>query len=181
MKEIALHILDIAQNSISAGASIVNIELLENISDDILHLKISDNGKGMDENTVNNVTDPYFTTRRTRKVGLGIPLLKHSAEQAGGSFMISSIPGQGTEISAIFCHSHIDRPPVGDIAGVISILAGANPEIDFIYRHAIDGADYTFNTIELKEVLEEVPLSEHAVIRYMKEMIEDNLKSLSDT
>ncbi len=181
MRDIALHILDIAQNSVSAGATLVNIEILEKVGNDRLILSITDNGQGMDNELIMKVTDPYYTTRRTRKVGLGIPLLKHNAEQSGGSFTISSARGKGTRVTAVFSHTHWDRPPKGDIPGVISILAGANPSMDFIYRHAFEDFEYIFDTREIKEVLEDVPLSEPAVIRYMKEMIEENLKEIAET
>ncbi len=181
MRDIALHILDIAQNSVSAGATLVNIEVLEKVGNDRLILSISDNGQGMDNELIIRVTDPYCTTRNTRKVGLGIPLLKHNAEQSGGIFTISSARGKGTKVTAVFSHTHWDRPPKGDIPGVISILAGANPSMDFLYRHTIEDFEYIFDTREIKEALEDVPLSEPAVIRYMKEMIEENLGEVPET
>ncbi len=180
MKDIALHILDIAQNSISAGSNKIFIEISENPEEDKLILTIIDNGRGMDKEKVLKVTDPWFTTRTTRKVGMGIPLLKHNAEQAGGAFFISSAPGEGTRLTAIFGLSNIDRPPFGDIPGVVSLLAGANPSLDFIYRYSEGEREYIFDTREIKEVLEDVPLSEPAVIRYMKEMLEENLKIFSE-
>ena len=181
MKDIALHILDIAQNSISAGSAIINIGVNEDHEKDILVLQIDDNGQGMDLETVKRVTDPYYTSRTTRRVGLGIPLLMHNARQAGGSFSVSSDPGKGTRITALFRLSHIDIPPRGDIAGVISLLAGANPEIDFIYRYSAGSAEYVFDTREVKDVLQDVPVSEPAVIRYMKEMIEENSRDITAT
>jgi anti-sigma regulatory factor (Ser/Thr protein kinase) len=181
MKEIALHILDITQNSISAGASCVDIEILEAPDKDELIVVIDDNGRGMTREMVDKVSDPYFTSRTTRKVGMGIPLFKHNAEQAGGSLEITSEPGIGTRLTAKFCRSHMDCPPIGDIAGVISMLAGANPGLDFRFTHRTVKSSYVFDTREVKEVLEEVPLSEPAVIRYMKEMISENLTDLSDT
>ena len=180
MKEIALHILDIAQNSISAGATLIKMEVVEP-EDGLMTVLVHDNGRGMDQEMIKNVFDPYCTTRTTRKVGLGIPLFKHSAEQAGGRLTISSQQGRGTQLTASFHTAHIDCPPMGDIAGVISLLAGANPCIDFIYSHAKGSVSYVFDTREIKEILEEVPLSEPSVIRYMKEMIGENLKQLTDT
>ena len=179
MKDIALHILDIAQNSVSAGANLIVIETVEKPSDDKLTVTISDNGCGMDRETVRKVTDPWFTSRTTRKVGMGIPLLMQSAVQSGGNLDISSEPGRGTKITAVFGHSHIDRPPKGDIAGVISMLAGANPLIDFVYRHLYEDIEYRFDTREVKEILEDIPLNEPSVIGYMKEMIGENLSGLS--
>jgi hypothetical protein len=178
MKDIALHIMDIVQNSISAGATLIETGILEEKDKDKLILTISDNGMGMDNETVVQVTDPYYTTRTTRSVGLGIPLLKHSAGQAGGDLIISSSPGQGTSITATFGRSHFDCPPPGDIPGVISLLAGCNPSLDFVYRHVSGKSVYVFDTREVKEVLEEIPISDPAVIAYMKEMIGENLEEL---
>lgn len=179
MKDLALHILDIAQNSVSAGATIVRVIIIGDRQNDVLTLTITDNGRGMSNEQLSRVTDPYFTTRTTRKVGMGIPLLKHTAEQAGGTFAVSSAADKGTELTATMCYSHLDRPPMGDIAGVISMLAGANPVIDFICRYENDGSAYTFDTREIKEILEDVPLSEPAVIRYLKELIEENISAIA--
>ncbi len=178
MKDIALHIMDIVQNSISAGATLIITAVLEDKVEDNLILIISDNGRGMDQETVMKITDPYYTTRTTRSVGLGIPLLRHSAGQAGGGLKITSSPGQGTSITATFRRSHFDCPPLGDIPGVISLLAGCNPSLDFVYRHVIGKSVYVFDTMEIKEVLEKVPISDPAVISYMKEMIGENLEEL---
>jgi hypothetical protein len=178
LKDIALHILDIVQNSIYAGASMVEITVIENTVSDEFKVIISDNGNGMEREMLNKVTDPFFTSRKTRKVGLGIPLLKSRAEQAGGSFLISSVPGKGTELIAIFGHSHLDRPPKGDVAGVISILAGANPGMDFVFRHWFNETGFVFDTREAKEILEGVSLQEPAVMNYIKEMIRENMQEI---
>jgi hypothetical protein len=178
MKSIALHIMDISQNSIAAGAGLIEITVREDFTRDLYVFSVCDNGRGMDPAAVDRVTDPFFTTRTTRRVGMGIPLLKHSAEQSGGSLSVSSRPGYGTRVEATFIHSSIDRPPEGDIPGVVSLLAGANPERDFLYKYSAGDIRYTFDTREIKKVLEEVPLSEPAVIRYMKEMIEENTVEL---
>jgi hypothetical protein len=178
MKDIALHILDIVQNSIYAGATMIEIGVIENTVSDEFKVIIGDNGKGMAPEIISKVTDPFFTTRKTRKVGLGIPLFKYGAEQAGGSFSISSVPGEGTELIAVFRHSHLDRPPQGDIAGVISILASVNPDLDFVYRHSVNEVEFIFDTREIKEALDDVSLREPAVMNYLKEMIEENLKEI---
>jgi anti-sigma regulatory factor (Ser/Thr protein kinase) len=177
MKDISLHILDVAQNSIAAGATRVEISVREKPWLDELEITIEDNGNGMTDEALSRVEDPFYTTRTTRRVGLGIPLLKHSAEQAGGSFAIRSVPGKGTRLVSVFGRSHIDRPPMGDIAGVISSLAGMNPGMDFIYRHAgpRNTGEYVFDTREAKAILGDIPLSEPAVILYLKEMIEANI------
>jgi anti-sigma regulatory factor (Ser/Thr protein kinase) len=182
MKELALHILDIVQNSISAGASGVKVTVRENRCADRLEIEIEDNGRGMPAEVLNMVDDPFYTTRTTRKVGLGIPLLKHSALQAGGNLSISSVPGEGTRLTVTFVHSHIDRPPLGDIAGVISSLAGMNPGMVIGYRHEIHRKEgkreYGFETREVMEILGDIPLSEPAVILFLKEMIYENIMAM---
>jgi anti-sigma regulatory factor (Ser/Thr protein kinase) len=178
MKEIALHILDIVQNSIAAGASLVHVEIIENLKDDKLTVSVADNGRGMDRETAAKVYDPYFTSRTARDVGLGIPLLKHSAEQAGGELTIQSEPGRGTRLIAVFSHTHVDRPPVGDLAGVVSLLAGANPSIDFTYSHDAGDEVYVFDTRKIKEILDDILISEPRVISFMKEMIAENIDRL---
>jgi len=180
MKDLSLHILDIAQNSISAGAANISIRIDENVAKDTFSIEIEDDGCGMDEQTVQKVTDPYFTSRTTRKVGLGLPLFKQNAEMSGGSFIIESQPGKGTIVRAVFGHSHFDRPPLGDIAGVVMILVGSNPQLDFIYLHKTGKGEYEFDTRQIKEILEDMPLNNPAVIRQLKEMIIENLKDLYD-
>ncbi|NLF44014.1 MAG: ATP-binding protein [Bacteroidales bacterium] len=178
MKDLSLHILDIAQNSIVAGASLIQINIEENTKDNTLTISITDNGKGMSEETLKKVTDPYYTSRTTRKVGLGIPLFKQNAEKCGGHFSIQSTEGKGTITEAVFEHNHIDRPPIGDIAGVVIILVSANPELDFIYSHNINEKNYTFDTREIKEILEGIPLNEPEVVKMLRGMIKDNLSEL---
>jgi anti-sigma regulatory factor (Ser/Thr protein kinase) len=178
MKELSLHILDIAQNSISAGAKNIVVEVDENTVSNTFSIMIKDDGKGMTEDILHKVTDPYFTSRTTRKVGLGLPLFRQHAEMAGGNFSIESQPGQGTTVKAVFQHDHLDRAPLGDIAGVMVILVSSNPEIEWTYRHVINGNKYVFDTREVKEVLEDMPITEPSVGRYLKDMIRENLEEL---
>ncbi|NVO19278.1 MAG: ATP-binding protein [Bacteroidetes bacterium] len=178
MKDLSLHILDIAQNSISAGAGQVEITIEEQPSENLYSLSISDDGKGMDEEMRNKVTDPFFTTRTSRKVGMGIPLLKLNAERTGGSFEIDSKKGNGTLIKATFVFNHIDRLPEGDLAGTIVMMASANPSIQFIYTHRTPAGKYTFDSREVQEVLGEIPISELSIYPYLKEMINENLKDI---
>jgi K+-sensing histidine kinase KdpD len=178
MKDLSLHILDIAQNSISAGAKNVIIDITENTQGNLFTILIQDDGKGIPADIIERVTDPYYTSRSTRKVGLGLPLFKQNAEMAGGEFKINSEPGRGTVVKAAFKHDHLDRPPLGDIAGVIVILVSSNPEIDWYYKHAKDDSEYIFDTREVREVLDDVPLNEPSVGRYLRDMIRENLKEL---
>ncbi len=180
MKDLALHILDLVQNSISAGAGLIQIDILESVSENLFAIAISDNGRGMPASVLEQVRDPFYTSRTTRKVGMGIPLFEQTARQSGGTLEISSNPGEGTRVEARMVHDHIDRPVLGDIGGVISMLAGANPETDFVYTHNKNGNRYAFDTREVKAILEDVPLSELSVIKSMKEMIQENLVELDN-
>ena len=138
MEDLALHILDIAQNSLEAGAGEIEIEILENLREDRLTIKVRDNGRGMDPETAAKVTDPFFTTRTTRKVGLGLPLMAAASKAAGGALTVESRLGKGTTIVATFRHGHIDRAPLGDIEGTLMILLAGQPDKDIFFRHQID-------------------------------------------
>ncbi|MDR5657876.1 ATP-binding protein [Serpentinicella sp. ANB-PHB4] len=178
MKELSLHILDIIQNAIAAEAVEVHIEINEDLSKDLLEIIVSDNGFGMDEEFVRNVTDPFTTTRKTRKVGLGIPLFKASALQCDGDFKIKSKLGQGTTVHAMFKHSHIDRPPIGKITDTIITCILSNDNIDFKYIHRYNQNHFIFNTKQIKSYLDGVSISDYAVINWMKDYIEENLTQL---
>jgi hypothetical protein len=178
MKDLALHILDILQNSVTAGATLVKLQIDEVAADNKYVVKFSDNGKGMDEEMANHVTDPFFTTRTTRKVGLGLPLLKQNAERTGGSLTIHSQPGKGTEVKVVFAYSHIDRLPTGDIAGTMALTVSSYPEIDFVYTHNTPYGTFVFDTVEIKETLGDLRINNPQVIAFMKDLIRDNLKEI---
>jgi hypothetical protein len=178
MKDLALHILDILQNSVTAGATLIELQIDEIPSRDKYLVKFIDNGKGMDEEMVQNVTDPFFTTRTTRRVGLGLPLLKQNAERTGGSLIINSRPGEGTVIETQFVYSHIDRLPTGDIAGTMALTVSSYPTIDFKYTHTTPQGTFKFDTLEIKEELGDLPISNPQVISFIKELINDNLKEI---
>ncbi len=170
--------MDIIQNSISAHATFIELEIFENTEADIYKLMFKDNGCGMSDEVLAKVTDPFFTSRTTRKVGLGISLLKQNAEQAGGSLEIWSKEGEGTQLQVIFSHSNIDRPVLGNIAETIMLLVGGNPEIDFRYKHTTKKGEYVFDTKEVKEVLDGMALSDPNILVYIKEMINENIKTI---
>jgi len=178
MKDLALHILDILQNSVSAGATLIKLQIDEVPAEDKFLVTFIDNGKGMDAETVKQVTDPFFTTRTTRKVGLGLPLLKQNAERTGGSLNIRSEPGKGTEVEVVFIFSNIDRLPTGDIAGTLALTVSSYPEIDFIYTHTTPEGTFIFDTIEIKETLGSLPISNPQIIAFMKDLIRDNLTEI---
>jgi Histidine kinase-, DNA gyrase B-, and HSP90-like ATPase len=178
MNNLSMHILDIVQNSISANATLIEIRINENLEKNVLDILIKDNGKGMEDEFLEQVTDPYTTTRTTRKVGMGIPLLKHSAEQSNGFVKVNSIKEIGTTIQATFQHDHIDRPPLGDIAGTIVLLVAANPDVDFKYVHCVNNNKYEFDTHEVKEILDDVRINDPKIRGMLKEMITENLSEI---
>ena len=174
MRELSLNVLDIVQNSITANANLIEIELIEEINNDILKINIFDNGKGMTDEQIKSVTDPFYTTRTTRKIGLGIPLFKMAAEMSGGSFKIESTVGVGTKIYTSYIHSSIDRMPVGNINETVSMLIRMNPDIDFVYTHTFNEKSYSLDTRELREQLENVPLDTPEVIDWINDYLTEN-------
>jgi len=178
MQEISLNILDIAQNSIRAEATLVEIDIAENIPEDMFVFSIKDNGTGMSEEMVKTVTDPFVTTRTTRKIGLGIPLLRSMAQAAGGDVKIESEIGVGTIITATFSHSNIDRQPLGDISAVMVSLISMNPDIDFVYTHSYNERDFSLDTRELRGVLGGVSFSEPSVAVWIGEYINEGLTEI---
>jgi len=178
MKDLAMHIMDIVQNSISAGATLIQVSINESAKDDTYLLTITDNGKGIPAEMLEKVTDPFVTSRTTRKVGLGLPLLKQHADSTGGSLKLESKEGSGTIVIATFGLTHFDRQPLGDIAGTIVLLAAANLKIRFVYEHTTSGGEYRFDTDEVNEMLEGMSISEASVMRFLKEMINENLKEI---
>ncbi len=178
MRELSLNILDIAQNSISAGAPLITIEVSENTTDHTLLIGIYDNGKGMSENQVKSVIDPFFTTRTTRKVGMGIPLFKMAAEQTGGSLEIKSELGVGTEVKAYFKTDSVDFTPLGDVASTVQMLITMNTDRDFVYKHTVDGKEFVCDTREIKAILGDVPLDSYEISQWILEFIKENTEVL---
>ena len=178
MRELSLNILDIAQNPIVAGASLTEILVKEDTVRNELLIGIYDNGKGMTEEQVRNVQDPFFTTRTTRKVGMGIPLFKMAAEQTGGSFTITSQVGVGTKVEALFKTDSIDFTPLGDMASTISTIVCMNEDKDFIYTRKVDDREFKFSSADIKTILEGVPLSEPSVINWVEGYISEQTEQL---
>lgn len=178
MKDLASHILDIAQNSVRAEAKLIEIRILEDPGKNKFDIEIEDNGCGMDAETLRRVRDPFFTSRTVRKVGLGIPLLQQNAERTGGEVQISSWPDRGTIVKACFGHSHLDRPPLGDIGDTLLLLAIANPDIRFRYEHTTPKGQYVFDTQEINQVLEGVPLSHPDIFPAIHSLIDENLQTI---
>ena len=179
MKTLSLNILDIVQNSIRAKATTISIEIEESVMSDKYQISITDNGTGIPQEIFEKVTDPFVTTRTKRRMGLGLPLLKYHAELTGGGLKIDSVADKGTTIVASFSNSHLDRQPLGDIAGVIILLIAANPEINFSYHHSTDNGDYMFSTEETKEFLGADTLYDRELLDDIGSMILENLKIIS--
>ena len=177
MRELALHLLDIAENSISAGADQITILVEENLQKDLLRIRIEDNGKGMDADTLARITDPFVTSRTTRKVGLGIPFFKAAAEACEGTFNIQSKPGEGTTDEAVFKHSHIDRMPLGDLTGTLMTLVIGSPEIHWIFEYRVNEQRFVFDDEPIKQTLMGIPLSEPAVMKYIRQELEEGLRN----
>jgi Histidine kinase-, DNA gyrase B-, and HSP90-like ATPase len=178
MKVLSLNILDIIQNSLRAGAGLIGISINESAAKDIYLIEITDNGSGIPEDILRNVTDPFVTTRTTRNIGLGLPLLKQHAELAGGDLEIFSEKGKGTKVRAWFSYRNVDRQPLGDIVGVLIIAIAANPGIDFTYTHTTDKGEYKFSTAETREYLGISTLQDRYLLDDLASMIAANLMEI---
>ena len=174
MKELSLHILDIVQNSVAAGARLIMLDLIEDVNTDLLEFSIKDDGCGMTEETLKKVTDPFTTGRTTRRVGLGIPLLKAAAELTGGELELTSEPGVGTTVTARFVYDSIDRQPLGNMAETILGIIISYENIDFVYYHRVNEKEFTIDTREIKGILGEVSLNEPEVVLWLSEFLNEN-------
>jgi anti-sigma regulatory factor (Ser/Thr protein kinase) len=175
VREIALHLLDIAENGAAAGARTIQITVEEDTLNDRLKTVVQDDGRGMDADLLVRVTDPFVTSRTTRKVGLGIPLFKAAAEACNGSLSITSAPGRGTCVATEFQRSHIDRMPLGDLIGTMLTLVIGFPGIHWIFRYRVNDAEFTFDDEPVKQALGEVPLTEPAVLTFIKDFLREGV------
>lgn len=173
-----MNVLDVAENSVAAGATLITIALTIDTAQKLQTLSIGDNGKGMSPEMVQSVTDPFCTTRKTRKVGLGLPFLKQAAEMTGGAMHIESELGKGTTVTATFTLGHIDLMPLGDMAATVAGLIQCNPELDFVYTASADGEAFTADTREMRALLEGVPLSEPSVALWVREYLQENTEEI---
>jgi hypothetical protein len=193
MRELALHLLDIAENSVAANAKVIQIGVDEDLKWDRLKLCVEDDGRGMDEDLVKRVIDPFVTSRTTRKVGLGIPLLKAAAEACNGYLRITSAPGRGTRLEAEFQRSHIDRMPLGDVAGTLLALVVGWPKIHWVFRYRVNAAgngsgngssngsnhwiEYVFDDEPIKQELGDVPMTEPAILAFIRESLQEGISN----
>ena len=184
MREIALHLLDIAENSVAAGGKNISVHVLENLVQDRLTVSVIDDGRGMDAATLEQVQDPFYTTRTTRSVGLGIPLLKLAAEQADGNFSLQSEPGKGTWVEAEFRHSHIDRMPLGDLSATFLTLLVSHPQVDWTFLYRVtdtnkDSREFLFESADLKRELGDISLTEPEVLTFLRGIFEEGIEEVA--
>ena len=178
MKELSLNILDITQNSVKAGATQISICVTESVKANLVSITIEDNGCGMSQDFLKSVIDPFTTTRTTRKVGLGIPLLRQQALDTDGSFDISSELGKGTTVFSSFRLDHLDRVPIGDVASTVVSLISSNPAIRYVYKHVTDKGEFTLDTDEIKAQIEDIPIDEPEILMWLQEYLVENLNSI---
>lgn len=178
MRELALHILDLLQNSVEAGARRVGVVVHEDPDRDVLRIEVEDDGRGMDEETVRRVLDPFYTTRRTRPVGLGLPLLEAAARRCDGRVQIESALGVGTTVSAVFRHSSIDRAPLGDLPRTMAVFMAANPRLKLVYRHRIGSREFSFDTDDVGARLGEVGFNHPLVADWVEGYLSESLRNL---
>lgn len=181
LEDLSQHILDIAENSLNAGADRIEISVLQDTAANRLVLEVVDNGHGMDPETASKVLDPFYTTRTTRRVGLGLPFLKQSAELCGGSLSLRSAPGKGTQLRADFALDCIDCPPLGNIPStIVTLLAGA-PGVHWVYRHVFDGRIFEFDSKQILEILGDPGLLQNAEIAlWLRDYLRGNIETVEN-
>ncbi len=178
MRELSLHIMDVIENGINAGATLITLIVSEDHKKNQLRITITDNGSGIPEGLLEKVLDPFYTTRTTRRVGLGLSLFREASRRCDGEFHVDSKDGIGTEVFASFRLDHIDMAPLGDMAGSLSCLIMGNSEVDFIYRHEVDGKSFEIDTRSIREELEGVPMNNPKVISSLTNTITESLREL---
>jgi hypothetical protein len=171
MRELSMHILDVLENALEAGATRVDVSIEEDLDADRLVIEVRDNGRGMDARTAQRALDPFYTTRTTRHVGLGLPLFKAAAERCGGGLTLESVVGQGTAARAVFQHSHIDRAPLGNMADTLTAFLMSETPAKLVYRHRLGARVFELDTSEIEAQLEGVPLSNPRVREWLRETI----------
>ncbi|MEI7830226.1 MAG: ATP-binding protein [Prolixibacteraceae bacterium] len=178
MKNIALHILDLVENAARAKAKSVEVSISEDTKNDRYMLSIKDDGTGMNEEILQKAADPFFTSRLTRKVGLGLPLVKMNAERTGGSFSLDSVPGRGTKLEAMFKMSHPDRLPLGEIGDVMVLLTTGLPALHLVYEHKTPFGFYHFDTKNIRDIIGYSQDNNIEIRKFLREMVSENLKEI---
>jgi len=175
MEDLSLHILDIMENSVDAQAGRIEVRIDEDPDRDLLTLEILDDGKGMDAQTLQKAMNPFFTTRKTRRFGLGLSMISEAAKATGGELTVESSPGKGTRVRATFQRSHIDMKPLGDIPQTLLTLIAGHPYIELSYCHTIGGETFSFNTRDIQNL----PTGSPQVLRRIGERIREGLDRLT--
>ena len=178
MRELSLHVLDALENSVEAGSTRVDLLIEEDLGADLLRIVIRDNGKGMSQDFVRQVLNPFVTTRKTRHVGLGLPLFAAAAQRCNGDLRVESELGVGTTITATFQHSHIDRAPLGDIAGSLMAVLLSERTVDIHYRHVVGKEEFELDTAEVRAQVGDLPLSHPAIREWLEGALSEGLASL---
>ena len=173
-----MHVYDLMENSTAADSTEVKLTIRDSLKDNIFHFVIEDNGRGMSPEFLARVTDPYTTSRTTRKVGLGLPLIKMNTENCGGGIDLTSQVGKGTRLAFWFQHNHLDRPPMGDLAGWLVMLVTQHEDIHFIITYTTDDGEFVFDTDEVKEALGGMSMNDVTIVGYLKEMVASNLEEI---
>jgi len=175
MLELAAHILDIAENSVRAGARLVEIIIIEDNAENLLSIEINDDGCGMTKEEIKKACDPFYTTKTVRRVGLGIPLLTDAAERAGGKLDLESIKGKGTRLKATFQLDHLDRQPMGDIISTLIILIAGNCDIDFLFRHRKNNRQFEMDTRDIRKEIDDISINHPQILKYIRNVLEEGL------
>jgi Histidine kinase-, DNA gyrase B-, and HSP90-like ATPase len=178
MLELSEHILDIAENSVRAGAKLIQINIEEDSNKDLLTIEIIDDGQGMDQDETKRVLDPFYTTKTVRRVGLGIPLLADAAQRAGGSLQLNSEKGKGTTVKATFSLSHVDRQPMGNIISTLIILISGNSSVDFFYKYRHNDRRFELDTREIRKEIEDVPINHPEIIKYIRGVLKEGFSEI---
>jgi anti-sigma regulatory factor (Ser/Thr protein kinase) len=179
MLELAAHILDIAENSIRAGAKLVEININENKIKDLLSIEIKDDGSGMTKEEIKKVGDPFYTTKTVRRVGLGIPLLNDAAQRTGGNLKLKSAKGKGTNVKATFQLSHLDRQPMGNITTTLVALIAGNSSVDFLYKHRHNDRQFIFDTRQIRKEIDDLSINHPEILKYIRGVISEGLQEIS--
>jgi len=180
VRELALHLLDIAENSVSAQAQNITITVEENTSTNRLRMSVEDDGVGMTPEMAARVVDPFVTSRSTRKVGLGLPFLKQAAEACNGFLQIHSAPAKGALVEVEFQLDHIDRMPLGDLAGTFLSLIVANPSINWVFTYRVDEKQFIFESAPIVKELEGISLTEPVVLSYLREQLQTGVAEVPE-
>jgi len=181
VRELSLHILDTLENSLEAGATRLELVIDEDSKHDLLRIRVSDNGRGMDTEMTRRVLDPFFTTRTTRHVGLGLPLFAAAAERCNGRLHIQSQPGVGTTVIAEFQHSHMDRSPLGDLPKTLMAVLLSERPVDLYYRHTVNGESFELDTAAIRRELGDVPISHPRIRSWLSEAIKEGLADIQES